>query len=295
MTSTLKPPATFTHAEALNWYAARIEEFAVGLREIADDLEGCKAGPLKQRPRASKPAVGGKRRGRQFPPPPPDTLARRVFDGRQKLGLSRRDLAAKAQLAVVTISGIEWQRHEPTEYTLKVLADALGTTAAELSGGAKHEHPRATRCQGRMARRLQRRIRRRRDSDPRCHGRFRCGSLAHLGGAAVNIQPYTCQEFDVIAVFNDGQAWLYGQCSAGGTGHVESARACNRELERRQKQRPTEGYLLYVSRGGEKVHDPRRPAKQPQRAVEQRSAHVVHTHEVGGSTPPGATNSEGVA
>jgi transcriptional regulator with XRE-family HTH domain len=66
--------------------------------------------------------------------PGPGDLGRRIAARRQRLGWSRKQLAAKAGLSVAYLTFIETHATVVTMACLVGLADALGTTVAALLG-----------------------------------------------------------------------------------------------------------------------------------------------------------------
>lgn len=62
------------------------------------------------------------------------SLGKRVLELRKKDGYSMRELAKKCNLSHTYISDIEKDRTVPAVDTLRLLADALGTTMAYLLG-----------------------------------------------------------------------------------------------------------------------------------------------------------------
>jgi transcriptional regulator with XRE-family HTH domain len=61
------------------------------------------------------------------------TTPARIRELRRRLGLDEKDLALRSGLSVDTIRQIEEGNMQPSAITLRSLAGALGTTAAELA------------------------------------------------------------------------------------------------------------------------------------------------------------------
>ncbi len=78
------------------------------------------------------PAPRPPRRPRHAARTPTEVLATRVVELRSEQGLTQRELAARAELSLSLVRGIENGRNSPTLRSLEGLAHALGVEVVDL-------------------------------------------------------------------------------------------------------------------------------------------------------------------